>query len=346
MIDVRRLFASAVVFVGIALSLMGDAAPVSAQDVSIPDVEREANAGRFDQAYSLLVQLAESGNAQAQGFLGYVLYEGEWGVPIDEVSAKKWMQAAYEHNDAYAHLFVGLTNSPDNAEQLAKDPSLIVSHDWETNIRIAAENGHPYAQNMMGHWAKNEYKYEEAIDWYRKASMPNRDYFAVNYLVTKSLYQWPRRVRVEAIEARAASGNPFAFEALHAAYALGLQAKVDYEKAYKYGILGSFYDAQLSSEASKRIEEGIPNSERMFLRKTALQLLDTWAHDPGTLVGAASSWCFESGRDHDNCKKHAVEDHLFCKVDYILWNFDNFIDFPAYKECRESFYESTSPETN
>lgn len=319
--------------------------PIVAAEPTEQAVERAANAGDFVLAYETLVKLAESGNAKAQGFLAFVLYEGEWGVAVDEMKAKAWMEKAYAQNDAYAHLFVAQTNDPNAPEENATDPSLIKTHDWKSNIVVAAENGHPYAQNRMGQWAKEKYKYKEAIEWYRKASEKGGDYYAVNYFVTMSLYQWPRRVRVEEIEKRISSGNPLGFEALHAAYTFALQAPRDYRKASEYGAIGRFYGAELSSEASKRINEKLSEDEQAVLSEQALERLGTWMRDPEMLIGLSTSWCLEQGYLFPVCLHRAVEDHLFCAADYILWNFDNFPDFPAYKACRKSFFESSS-ETN
>ena len=343
----RFFFTVAALCVAAVLCALPPLAPLAqAADVTKQDVERAANAGEFDKAYELLVRLAESGHAQAQSFLAFVLYEGEWGMPVDEMQAKAWMQKAYDQNDAYAHLFVALTNDPDTREENATDPSLIKTHDWQTNILYAAENGHPYAQHMMGDWAKEKYKYKEAIEWYRKASEPDRDYYAINYLVTVSLYQWPRRVRVEEIEARITSGNPLAYEALHAAYTFGLQAVVDYRKAYQYGILSQLYGNTPSIEATKEIFEFVSVDEREQLSDQAGNKLDTWTKNANTYVGQATVWCYVDGKIDSTCLVNAVEDHRFCESDYILWKFDNFIDFSAYQACRQSFFQSPSLESN
>lgn len=313
--------------------------PAWAQDLSTHDVEREANAGNFEKAYEALVQLAESGNAQAQGFLAYVLYQGEWGVPVDEAKAKKWMQAALGQNDAYAHLFVGLSNVPGNTDQTAKDPYLIVSHDWKANIRIAAENGHPYAQHMMGDWAKEQHQYKEAIDWYGMAAHPDRDYYAVDKYLTQSLFTWPRRFLIEEIEPRVTSGNVEAYAALHSAYTFGLRVKYDYRKAYQYGVMSIFYGQMPSSKAAKEIAANVSEADQKILAGYAGEQLRSWMQNPQTYLGQASAWCIEDEKFSLDCIKNAVEDHRMCEATYMMWHFENFIEFPAYILCRESFYE-------
>jgi len=316
--------------------------PAWAQDLSTHDVEREANAGNFEKAYEALVQLAESGNAQAQGFLAYVLYQGEWGVPVDEAKAKAWMQSALEQNDAYAHLFVALTNMPDVAEENANDPSLIVSHDWKANIRIAAENGHPYAQHMMGDWAKEQYLYKEAIDWYGMAAHLDRDYYAVDKYLTQSLFTWPRRFLIEEIEPRVTSGNVEAYAALHSAYTFGFRVKYDYRKAYGYGVMSKFYDLMPSDKATKQINENVSEVDQKALADEASQRLFSWIQDENTYVGQASAWCIEDGKFSLHCIKNAVEDHRLCEAEYMMWNFKNIIEFPAYKACRD-YYDEYPP---
>ena len=313
--------------------------PAWAQELSTRDIEREANAGNFDKAYEVLVQLAESGNAQAQGFLAYVLYEGEWSVPVDEAKAKKWMQAALGQNDAYAHLFVGLSNAPDNTDKTGRDPYLIVSHDWKANIRIAAENGHPYAQHMMGDWAKEQHQYKGAIDWYGMAAHPDRDYYAVDKYLTQSLFTWPRRFLIEEIEPRVTSGNVEAYAALHSAYTFGLRVKYDYRKAYGYSVMSKFYDLMPSDKATKQINENVSEIDQKALADEAGQQLFSWIQDPKTYLGQASAWCIEDGKFSLDCIKNAVEDHRLCEAEYMMWNFDKFFEFPAYISCRKSFYE-------
>jgi len=309
--------------------------PAWAQELSTRDIEREANAGNFDKAYEVLVQLAESGSAQAQGFLAYVLYEGEWGVPVDEAKAKKWMQAALGQNDAYAHLFVGLSNAPDNTDQTAKDPSLIVSHDWKANIRIAAENGHPYAQNMMGDWALQKRNFDDATEWYRKAAEPDRDYYVVNMLLAKTWYTNRDAFQSAPIYEKGHAGNAYGFRAMALATHFGINTLPDYRQAYIYSMQAHFLGAPISVQIGRTIGKQIPDRDKLKIAAEAFEHLTAWMKDPSSYLGQSSTFCIKNDKYDLNCLKQAVDDHRYCEIEYTLWSFDRFTEFPAYLACRE-----------
>lgn len=319
--------------------------PVSfanAQDLSTHDVEREANAGNFDKAYEVLVQLAESGNAQAQGFLAYVLYLGEWGVPADDVTAKKWMKAAYMQNDGYAHMDVAIENRPDDPNPTPVEDRSIVSHDWKTNVRVAAENGHPFAQHLMGKWAKEKYKYKEAVEWFRKAAEAGQDYSAVAMYATQSLYFFPKYMRLNQIQVRVTSGNPEAFAMLHIAYALGYGTKPDFRKAVRYGVLSHAFDFPTNKDARNKTIRHFSQQDIKQLAGEALDLLADWATDPTTDIYKASQWCKETDGVGYECIVQSVARHRICEIPYMMWNFKNTTEFPAYKACRD-YYDEYPP---
>ncbi len=329
-----------VLSVAVTAAMVLFALPVHADSVTKQDVEAAANAGDFDKAYELLVQLAESGHAQAQGFLAYVLYEGEWDVPVDEVQAKAWMQKAFDQNDAYAHLFVALTNAPDVREENASDPSLIKTHDWKTNVWFAAESGHPYAQHMVGDWAKSEYKYDEAMDWYNKAAQPDRGYYFVDYFITMSLYTFPKRFLLDEIELFVDSGNPRGFSILHAAYALGIDTGEDYEVAYEYGVISKVLGETLNHKAISLVMKNTSEKEREKLGASAKNYLMSLLANKKTYMGQSFSWCDENQDSSLSCLRHAVERHRTCEIPYVLWNFTHFTGYPAYKACRLNLQQS------
>jgi len=335
----KRLIKACALIMVFSVAVLCLSVSARAQTVSKTDVEREANAGNFGKAYEVLVRLAESGNAQAQGFLAYVLYEGEWGVPVDEAKAKAWMQSALDQNDAYAHLFVALTNMPDAAEENANDPSLIQSHDWKTNIRISAENGHPYAQHMVGSWALGNENYKNAEAWFRKAAIPGRDYYAVEMLMAQSWYQNRKNFLIDAIYDKSHAGNTQGFEALATAYAVGINTRISYRKALFFSAQAFFLGGSRSEKLQQLLSRKISGEERTQISLQAFQQLLAWIKTPETYLGKASSVCFLDEEYDLDCIKHAVEDHRFCETGYILWGFDNFVEFPAYISCRKSFYE-------
>ncbi len=313
--------------------------PSYAASVTKADVEREANAGHFDQAYELLVKLAESGHAQAQGFLAYVLYEGEWGVPVDEPQAKQWMLKALDQDDAYAHLYVGLTNFPDGQEGFENKIYSPLTKDWRANIQKSAEEGHPHGQFVWGNMLVYRHKYKQAIEWYRKAAGQGHEFAAVEEQLTLGWYTYPLRIRTEELTELNSVGNPRGYSTLASAYTFGLQALVDYEVAYKYLMLGIFLGDKAEERTRKKIIEKVPESKRAPIAEQAGEMLQVWVDDPSTFLGLSAQWCVDSDNYDLQCVKQGVEHHQLCVVPYALWNMESHISFPGYVKCRATLYK-------
>ncbi|MEG3619001.1 tetratricopeptide repeat protein [Magnetovibrio sp. PR-2] len=314
--------------------LAGSAAWAGDVPVTKADVERAANAGEFDKAYELLVQLAESGNAQAQGFLAYVLAEGEWGVPVDEVQAKSWMEKALSQNDAFAHLMLALTNDPDSVDFYTDDPSIIKIDDWKRSMRIAAENGHPYAQNELGEWARLKRETNVALEWYRKATGENRDFYAANYYSSKSWALQPSEYRIHDLMRVRGGGNPRGYLALSIAFAWGMGTEKNYRLAQQYRYMAAFLGEAVDDRTIRIIEYHLTQEEQKAQFRVAYDLFSTWFRNPATYAGQAAAVCINNNDFNSVCLKHTLDDHRECAVAYTLWSFNQVIEFPAYLQCR------------
>ena len=309
------------------------------QPVTKADVEQAANAGDFDKAYELLVQLAESGHAQAQGFLAFVLYEGEWDVPVDEVQAKSWMEKALVQNDAFAHLMLALTNDPESTDLYKDDLSVIKIGDWKQSMRIAAENGHPYAQNELGEWARLERNTDDALEWYRKATGDNRDFYAANYYTSKSWASHPEDYRIQDLMRVRGGGNSRGYLALSVAFAWGMGTEKNYRLAQQYRYMAAFLGEAVDKRTILAIEYHLTEEEQKAEFRPAYDLFSTWFRNPKTYAGQAAAPCVNNNDFHSGCLKYSIDDHRRCETPYVLWDFALFTEFTAYQICRNSRYE-------
>ena len=114
-----------------------------------------------------LLQMAESGNAEAQWALGVVYRRGE-GVPRDHAEAVKWYRLAAEQGHARAQNNLGVRYH--EGEGVPKNDAEAVK--W---YRRAAEQGHATAQYNLGERYSEggegvAQDYAEAVKWYRRAA--------------------------------------------------------------------------------------------------------------------------------------------------------------------------------
>ena len=114
-----------------------------------------------------LLQMAESGNAEAQWALGVVYRRGE-GVPRDHAEAVKWYRLAAEQGHARAQNNLGVRYH--KGEGVPKNDAEAVK--W---YRRAAEQGHAAAQYNLGErYSEGDegvsQDYAEAVKWYRRAA--------------------------------------------------------------------------------------------------------------------------------------------------------------------------------
>jgi TPR repeat protein/serine/threonine protein kinase len=122
--------------------------------------------GDYQRAWAILTPLAESGDAEAQVYIGRLYAEGG-GIAKDETKAVRWYRKAAEQGDARGQFLLGVAYA--NGEGIAKDEAEAVR--W---YRKAAEQGDDGGQVNLGvayangeGVAKNE---AEAVRWYRKAA--------------------------------------------------------------------------------------------------------------------------------------------------------------------------------
>ena len=140
-----------------------------------PPLATDAGMGISDQlarpiplAHKLgvLLQRAESGNAEAQNALG-IMYHGGEGIPQNHAEAAKWTRRAAKQGDAKAQFNLGL--SYHKGEGVPQDDSEAVKW-WH----CAAEQKLPQAQSNLGvmyHEGKGvRQNHAEAAKWFRRAA--------------------------------------------------------------------------------------------------------------------------------------------------------------------------------
>src|SRR6185369_15612676 len=108
----------------------------------LEDAVAAAKRGDYTTALQLLRPLAEQGNAQAQGDLGWMYADGE-GVAKDDTAAVLWYRKAAEQGLASAQHNLGWMYA--NGRGVAKDNATAVL--W---YRKAAEQGFARAQINLG----------------------------------------------------------------------------------------------------------------------------------------------------------------------------------------------------
>ena len=131
------------------------------------------DAGDHATALTEFTPLAEAGDAEAQGWLGW-MYESGKGVAQDDAEAEKWyrlaaegFRRAAEAGDAEAQNYLGWMYQ--NGRGVAQDDEEAVK--W---YRLAAESGNANAQKNLGVMYRNgegvSQNYGEALKWYSLAA--------------------------------------------------------------------------------------------------------------------------------------------------------------------------------
>lgn len=115
-----------------------DAAAESPIDVGIAAVDKED----YAKAFSVFLELAKAGNAEAQHNLA-MLYRAGKGTKKDLAESFKWFKQAAEQGIADAQYYLGYMF--DNGEGIDKDPQK--AFEW---YRKAAEHGQGLAQINLG----------------------------------------------------------------------------------------------------------------------------------------------------------------------------------------------------
>ena len=124
------------------------------------------NHGDFQAAVKEFSRLADTGDAEAQSYLGYMYYVGQ-GVKQDYGQAVRWYRKAAQQGDRDAEYNLAV------AYVFGKgvDKDMKTAADW---YRKAAEQGHAAAQYSLGlSYAMGEgvkQDREQALHWFRKAA--------------------------------------------------------------------------------------------------------------------------------------------------------------------------------
>ena len=123
--------------------------------------------GNYTEAYNVFLELANSGHAGAQSYLGICYYNG-YGVQPSYDEAVKWFREAAEQGYPEAQDCLGICYYNGYGIQQSSDEAV----KW---FRKAAEQGDAQAQYNLGicyYFGKKGIKqsYAEAFKWYRKAA--------------------------------------------------------------------------------------------------------------------------------------------------------------------------------
>ena len=332
---ITKIRNAAVVF-ACAVCLTIATAHAAEHPVTKADVEHAANAGDFQKAYELLVRLADSGHAQAQGFLAYVLYEGEWGVAKDWGRAEKYFVSAAASGDGMAHLFLYLMNLPD--VEYAPDDWHIKSDDYQTNLEISLKTGNAAAQHFYASQLRNEKEYAKSYAYFVKSADQG-------FLLSKTMqvfiedYEHHKTIRsADRIKSVATTGVPIVIVALAGMYKHGVGVPRSYSLAYEFLLLANeFADGELGpglDEKLATLSKPLSDDQKKRIQKRISEAPFVWAEGPNTYLAPAAKWCQTSGNWTKSCIINAFRDHEFCLIPYLYWKFERPAQFPAYQACR------------
>ena len=133
--------------------LLSFAAPVSAGPFEDSVVEYDR--GDYENAYRLLLPLAEQGLPKAQVNLGLMYYYGH-GVPQNDIEAEKWFRKAADQGDAFAQHNLGVMYA--HGWGLPQD--LVEAVKWYQRAADLGLNDAQYDLGVMfakGHGAPQDY---------------------------------------------------------------------------------------------------------------------------------------------------------------------------------------------
>lgn len=132
----------------------------SAYATPTDDGVKAAKAGRYAEAWRLLVPLAQKGDPEAQRTIGEMYYRGQ-GAKADTEAAFKWNEAAALNGDMVAEFNLGYLY--ERGEGVVA--SLSKALDFYTR---SARHGYVLAQTRLGDWYASSNR-GEALRWYRIA---------------------------------------------------------------------------------------------------------------------------------------------------------------------------------
>lgn len=199
---------------------------------SRPGVEAY-EAKRYDEAFPLLLEAAEDGDAEAQVYVGRSYTYGH-GVEKDDDEAFRWFQAASDQGHPGG--FSGLGYHYSEGKAVEQDYSKALR--W---TRLAAQRGDARGQNNLGYILANgegvEQDDAEAVRWYRRAADQGYAQAQVNL---GFMYDVGRGVEEDDAEAvawyrkAAEQGDARAQSNLGAMYSDGMGVEKDDEEAARW----------------------------------------------------------------------------------------------------------------
>lgn len=290
------------------------------------------------------MQLADSGHIQAQGFLGYVLSDGEWGIAKDLDRAERYLIRAAASGDGMTHVFLYLMNFP-NA-QIDADEWFIKSDDYEANLEIALKAGNAAAQYFYALQLRDEQEYAKSYDQFVKSADQG-------FLLSEAMqvyiedYEHHKAARSSyRLRAYATTGMPIVITALAGMHKYGIGAPRSYEQAYELLLIANeFSEDGLGpdfDEPLRKLSKPFSGDFKKTIQMRAKKIPFVWAEGPDTYLAPAAKWCKDSGNWTKGCIVNALFDHEFCLLPYLYWEFDNPIGFPNYNMCRLDAHNSNA----
>jgi len=204
----------------------------------------------YQKAFSLLLPLAESGDAFAQTNIGYMLSQG-LGVAKNEKEAIKWYETAALKGDSNAQYNIG--SMCETGRGIKQDYKKAM--EWYSK---SAEQGNEFAQANLGSLYYNgngvEVDYQKAIYWYTKSA--EQGYSLAQYLLGVMYYN-------------------------------GLGVKKDLEKGYKLIVKAAEQRLEVAQENAYAICYKLAENENIgAMHNLAYMCLNGWAgnQDPNKCV--------------------------------------------------------------
>lgn len=302
------------------------------QDITMADVVREADAGNYEVAYRHLEVLARGGDAQAQGFLSYVLSIGEWHVSVDLKRAQMLLQSALEQGDGYAHTAVGIMNEPDADIQYGD--LYIYSDDYLANYLAAAKAGNPYAQWAMAIETRYQKKYNESLEWFKKSAAAGFVFAKSKLIITEDIERSSRIKDMARLLGMSTTGFPEIYYHLANSYKRGFGVRRDLIFALTYAKLTLDFSGGLIEIDLFPYRSGLSKQEQEQALAQAELWMFEWANNPVTHLGKAAKWCKSSEYWNVSCISNAALADIECSIPYMTVGFKAPHEFPGYSKCR------------
>lgn len=201
----------------------------------------------YAQSFNDVLKAAQNGDANAQGYIGYLYLIGE-GVDKDEKKALEWMTKSAKQGNDGAQYYLGLMYVNGTGTQKNE----IKAFEWMTK---SAEQGNELAQECLGCFylegrgtSMDETK---AFEWMMKAAKQGNLSAQTNIgfyysrgigveVNLKESFRWNRMA--------AEAGNAVAQANLSSCYFVGKGTEIDYEEAYNWAKKSAEQNQELGYE--------------------------------------------------------------------------------------------------